>query len=185
MDMGFKNSIDQIMDNLPTEMQTLLFSATIGKKVKDLAAVKLKPDHEFISIHSFDAFDSTEKTGQDETAEDQAATDKIKSITPVKLLHYYMELGIHQKLDTLFSFLKSHPKSKCLVFFSSRKQVRFAYSSFKSLKLGQNLFELHGKMEQNKRTAIYFQFTEKKSAVLFATDIAARGIDFPAVDWVI
>jgi len=71
------------------------------------------------------------------------------------------------------------------VFFSSRKEVRFAYQAFKSLKLGQNLFELHGKQEQNKRTAIYFQFIEKKSAVLFATDIAARGIDFPAVDWVI
>ena len=41
------------------------------------------------------------------------------------------------------------------------------------------------KMEQNKRTAIYYQFLEKKSAVLFATDIASRGIDFPAVDWVI
>jgi ATP-dependent RNA helicase DDX10/DBP4 len=40
-------------------------------------------------------------------------------------------------------------------------------------------------MEQNKRTAIYFQFVEKKNAVLFSTDISARGIDFPAVDWVI
>jgi ATP-dependent RNA helicase DDX10/DBP4 len=53
------------------------------------------------------------------------------------------------------------------------------------LKVGQNLFELHGKQEQNKRTAIYFQFVEKKSAILFATDIASRGIDFPTVDWVV
>jgi ATP-dependent RNA helicase DDX10/DBP4 len=44
---------------------------------------------------------------------------------------------------------------------------------------------LHGKQEQNKRTAIYYQFVEKKLAVLFATDIASRGIDFPSVDWVI
>ena len=121
----------------------------------------------------------------DQSLEDKALSEKIKSITPVKLLHYYMEMKIEDKLDTLFSFLKSHPKSKCLVFFSARKQVRFAYQAFKALKLGQNLFELHGKMEQSKRTAIYFQFVEKKSAVLFATDIAARGIDFPAVDWVI
>ena len=48
-----------------------------------------------------------------------------------------------------------------------------------------NLFELHGKQEQNKRTAIYYQFVEKKQAVLFCTDIAARGVDFPAVDWVV
>ncbi len=96
-----------------------------------------------------------------------------------------MILKIEEKLDMLFSFLKSHSKSKCLVFFSSRKQVRFAYQAFKSLKVCQNLFELHGKQEQNKRTAIYYQFVEKKLAVLFATDIASRGIDFPSVDWVI
>jgi len=47
------------------------------------------------------------------------------------------------------------------------------------------LLELHGKQDQNKRTAIYFQFVEKKHAVLFSTDISARGVDFPAVDWVI
>jgi len=58
-----------------------------------------------------------------------------------------METKIEDKLDLLFSFLKSHPKSKCLVFFSARKQVRFAYQAFKSLKLGQNLFELHGKQD--------------------------------------
>lgn len=72
------------------------------------------------------------------------------------LLHYYMELGVDEKLDTLFSFLKLHQKQKILVFFSSRKQVRFAYQAFRSLKVSENLMEFHGKMEQNKRTAIYF-----------------------------
>ena len=186
MDMGFKDTIDQIMRNLPKDVQTLLFSATIGRKVRDLACVNLKEDHEYICIHDFDSVESKlNEYEPGQSAEDRALTEKIKSITPVKLLHYYMELEIETKLDTLFSFLKSHPKSKCLVFFSARKQVRFAYQAFKALKLGQNLFELHGKQDQNKRTAIYFQFVEKKSAVLFATDIASRGIDFPAVDWVV
>ena len=63
--------------------------------------------------------------------------------------------------------------------------MRFAYQAFKALKVSQSLLELHGKQEQNKRTAIYFQFVEKKHAVLFSTDISARGVDFPAVDWVI
>ena len=92
---------------------------------------------------------------------------------------------MHEKLDMLFSFLKSHVKSKCLVFFSSRKQVRFAYQALKALKVVTNLFELHGKQDQNKRTAIYYQFFEKKQAVLLCTDIASRGVDFPAVDWVV
>jgi ATP-dependent RNA helicase DDX10/DBP4 len=67
-----------------------------------------------------------------------------------------MQVEAHEKLDMLFSFLKAHTKQKCLVFFSSRKQVRFAYQALKSLKVVQNLFELHGKQDQNKRTAIYF-----------------------------
>ena len=43
---------------------------------------------------------------------------------------------------------------------------------------------LHGKVKQQKRMATYFDFCKKKAAVLFATDIAARGLDFPNVDWV-
>lgn len=109
----------------------------------------------------------------------------MKQVTPMTLLHYYMQVEIDEKLDMLFSFLKLHQNQKVLVFFSSRKQVRFAYEAFRQLKVNPNLLEFHGKMEQNKRTAIYFQFVEKKSAVLFSTDISARGIDFPAVDWVV
>jgi ATP-dependent RNA helicase DDX10/DBP4 len=55
------------------------------------------------------------------SAEDQELADKLKSITPVKLLHFYMTLKIEEKMDTLFSFIKSHPKAKILVFFSARK----------------------------------------------------------------
>lgn len=47
------------------------------------------------------------------------------------------------------------------------------------------MLELHGRQKQAKRTAIYYEFVERKQAVLFCTDIASRGIDFPAVDWVV
>lgn len=43
---------------------------------------------------------------------------------------------------------------------------------------------LHGKMKQEVRMAVYMQFCEKTS-VLFSTDVASRGLDFPAVDWVV
>lgn len=125
LDMGFKDTIDQIFRNLPEEVQTLMISATVSKKISNLAALNLKKEQEFVSIHDYD---------KAETAEgEEAATT---SIVPVKLLHYYMELKIEDKLDTLFSFLKAHPKSKVIVFFSARKQVRFAYQAFKSLKIG-------------------------------------------------
>ena len=95
-----------------------------------------------------------------------------------------MEVDPHKKMDVLFSFIKSHQRAKCLVFFTSCKQVRFAYEAFSKLKVGAHVMELHGRQKQNKRTAIYYNFVEEKSAYLFATDIASRGMDFPAVDWV-
>jgi len=108
----------------------------------------LKKEHEYICIHDYDSIEQmANEYDPDASPEDKLLTDKLKAITPVKLLHYFMEVKVEDKLDTLFSFIKSHPKSKCLVFFSARKQVRFAYQAFKSLKIGQNLFELHGKQE--------------------------------------
>ncbi len=56
--MGFKHDVDQIMGNLPTKVQTLLYSATIGKQIKDLARTKLKRDHEYIQIHDFEQIES-------------------------------------------------------------------------------------------------------------------------------
>jgi ATP-dependent RNA helicase DDX10/DBP4 len=108
----------------------MLISATVTKKIVSLASITLKEKHQYISIHDFDQMEGADQT---EGADDEAA-QRIKQITPVKLLHYYMELKIEDKMDTLFSFLKSHPKSKIIVFFSARKQVRFAYQAFKSLK---------------------------------------------------
>ena len=47
------------------------------------------------------------------------------------------------------------------------------------------LLALHGKIKQEGRTNVYFDFLQRPYAVLFATDVAARGLDFPNVDWVV
>jgi len=154
LDMGFKREVDEIMSNLPRKMQTLLFSATVTKSLRDLARLRLSKDAEFIQIHDFDTIEG--RVSGSLADEKDVEDARLKSITPTTLLHYYMELPIEDKLDTLFSFLKTHQKQKILVFFSSRKQVRFAFNAFKVLKVSQNLLELHGKQDQNKRTAIYF-----------------------------
>lgn len=117
--------------------------------------------------------------------QDDEGNKVSKYVTPVKLNHMYICINAEHKLDTLFSFMKSHNDAKCIVFFSSCKQVRHAYESFSKLKSGATILELHGRQKQTKRTAIYFEFVERKHAYLFATDIASRGMDFPAVDWVI
>lgn len=103
---------------------------------------------------------------------------------PAKLMQYYMVVRPEDKINTFYSFLKSHQKQKIVVFLSTCKQVRFLYESFRKFKLGSPLYELQGHQKQTKRMAIYFTFCEKKHGVLLCTNIAARGLDFPKVDWV-
>lgn len=131
-----------------------------------------------------------------EDAKDANANDKTNNanldsnasandLTPINLNQFYTVCETHEKLDILFSFLKSHKTAKCLIFLSSCKQVRYYTEIFRRLKLGMTFLDLHGKQKQGKRTNIFYTFLNKKNSVLFATDIASRGVDFPAVDWVI
>ncbi|KAH8700806.1 putative DEAD box RNA helicase [Talaromyces proteolyticus] len=161
MDMGFQQTVDAIVEHLPKTRQTLLFSATQTKKVSDLARLSLQ-DPEYVAVH--------------ETA---------SSATPSTLQQHYIVTPLHEKLDTLYSFIRSNLKSKTMVFLSSGKQVRFVYESLRHLQPGIPLLHLHGRQKQGGRLDITTRFTETKHAVLFSTDVAARGLDFPAVDWVI
>lgn len=71
------------------------------------------------------------------------------------------------------------------LFFYIKIQVRFVFEAFRRLRPGIPLMALYGKQKQMKRMAIYNDFAKKSAAVMFATDIAARGLDFPSVHWVI
>ncbi len=161
MDMGFQSSVDAILDHLPKTRQTMLFSATQTKKVADLARLSLK-DPEYVAVH--------------ETA---------LSATPSTLKQHYVITPLPEKLNTLFSFIRANLKAKVLVFLSSGKQVRFVYESFRRLQPGIPLLHLHGRQKQTARLDITSKFSASKNSCLFATDIVARGLDFPAVDWVI
>ncbi|KIV87276.1 hypothetical protein PV11_02831 [Exophiala sideris] len=161
MDMGFKQTIDALVDHLPAERQTLLFSATQTKKVSDLARLSLK-EPEFVSVH-----------------------EAADSATPSTLHQNYVVTPLPEKLDTLWSFIRANVKKKILVFFSSGKQVRFVYESFRHLQPGIPLLHLHGRQKQTARLDITTKYSNSKHACLFSTDVAARGLDFPAVDWVV
>ncbi|KAF5668635.1 ATP-dependent RNA helicase DBP4 [Fusarium circinatum] len=161
MDMGFQHDVDALVEHLPKSRQTLMFSATQSKKVSDLARLSLK-DPEYVSVH-------------------EAAV----SATPTNLQQHYIITPLTEKLDTLYGFIKANLKSKIIVFLSSGKQVRFVYESFRHLQPGIPLLHLHGRQKQIARMEITNRFTAAKQSCLFATDVVARGIDFPAVDWVI
>ena len=178
--MGFARTLNALLDHLPKSRQTLLFSATQNESVQGLARLSLK-DPVYVGV----------KEEGSETA------------TPKSLEQYYVVCELDKKLDVLWSFIKSHLQSKILVFMSSGKQVsmcrefscrsliaailqvRFVFETFCKLQPGISLLHLHGKQKQTARLATCSRFTSTKHAVLIATDLAARGLDFPAVDWVL
>ena len=71
------------------------------------------------------------------------------------------------------------------VFLSSCKQVSFVHEIFRRLKPGLPVLAIHGNMVQRKRLETFQKFISHNRAVLFSTDLASRGLDFPAVHWVI
>ncbi|KAL5520774.1 DBP4 [Sanghuangporus sanghuang] len=162
LDMNFSRTVNALLAHLPRTHQTLLFSATQTESVKDLARLCLK-DPVYVGV----------KEEGSETA------------TPKSLEQHYVVCELDEKLNVLWSFVKSHLQSKVLVFFSSGKQVRFVYETFCRLRPGVSLMHLHGKQKQATRLGTCAKFTSTKHAVLFSTDLAARGLDFPSVDWVL
>jgi ATP-dependent RNA helicase DDX10/DBP4 len=105
--------------------------------------------------------------------------------TPVRLQQAYMECALPDKLDILWSFIRTHLRARTIVFLSTCKQVRFVHEAFRRLRPGVPLRALHGRMSQHKRLAVFQDFCGAKAGVLLATDVAARGLDFPSVDWVV
>ncbi|XP_042339660.1 probable ATP-dependent RNA helicase DDX10 [Plectropomus leopardus] len=161
LDMGFADTLNAIVENLPKSRQTLLFSATQTKSVKDLARLSLK-DPEYVWVH-----------------------EKAKFSTPATLEQSYVVCELQHKVNMLYSFIRSHLNKKIIVFFACCKEVQYLFRVFCRLRPGMPVLALHGKQQQMKRVEVYNDFLRKNSAVLFATDIAARGLDFPAVHWVL
>ncbi|QLG70559.1 hypothetical protein HG535_0A05000 [Zygotorulaspora mrakii] len=169
LDMGFKKTLDAIVGNLPPSRQTLLFSATQSQSLADLAR---------LSLTNYKTVGNSEAKNGTNGLENEIST-------PETLQQCYIEVELAEKLDTLFSFIKTHLKNKMIVFLSSSKQVHFVYETFRKLQPGISLMHLHGRQKQKARTETLDKFSRAQQVCLIATDVVARGIDFPAVDWVI
>ena len=165
LDMGFQADLDRILAALAPSVstrQTLLFSATLINSVRRLGSLSLKSP-ELVSV------------SRDE-------------VVPARLKQFYMEVDIDQKVDSLLGFIRSHSKQKIIVFVSCRKQVRFFYEALQKLKIGGQctFHQLQGNLSLGKRMGEVEAFSAKSdSACLISTDVAARGMDIPKVDWVL
>ena len=162
LDAGFAAALDAILAGVPKTRQTLLFSATQTRRVADLARLSLT-DPERVAVH-----------------------EAAAAPTPARLAQACAIVPLPAKLDVVWAFIKTHTRSRTLIFFSTCKQVRFVYEAFRRLRPGVPLRALHGKMKHGAREAAFTAFSAATGgAVLVATDVAARGLDFPSVDWVL
>ncbi|EPY43187.1 ATP-dependent RNA helicase DDX10/DBP4 [Angomonas deanei] len=163
LDMGFRESLTNIIKYLPQQRQTLLFSATQTTDVDMLAQLSLRNP--------------------------RYVTSQRISLqpTPSTLSHNFVVLELNRKLDALLMFLKKHPHDKVVIFFSTCNQVKYMYLAFSRIlkKMRIPSMCLTSKMKQFRREEVFLTFCRCKSAALFCTDVAARGLDFPLVHWVI
>lgn len=169
LDMGFLVTINSILSRLPRQRRTGLFSATQTERVEDLIRAGMRnPVRIKVKVEN-------------------AVTLEKQSI-PEKLESFYMTCPLENKLEVLLEFLKQHNKEKVLVYFLTCHTVDYFFSIFRNLPemRGVPLFAFHGKAPAKKRSETLKKFHESPDhSVLFVTDVAARGIDFTDIDWVV
>lgn len=112
LEMGFKENLMTILDSVP-KVQTLMFSATMTKDIVALSNLCTSEPEKILL------------QGVNMHKEETGSIGKYEA--PAKLLQYYMIVSPQEKLNTFYSFLKSHQKQKIVVFVSTCKQVRFLY----------------------------------------------------------
>mmetsp|Transcript_3223 Transcript_3223/g.3846 ORF Transcript_3223/g.3846 Transcript_3223/m.3846 type:complete len:569 (+) Transcript_3223:28-1734(+) len=161
LEIGFEEEMKQIIKILPNEdRQSMLFSATQTTKVEDLARISLRPGPLYINVAS-----------------------ESEASTVAGLEQGYVVCDSDKRFLLLFSFLKRNVKKKIIVFLSSCNCVKYFGELLNYIDLP--VLDLHGKQKQQKRTNTFFEFCNAKQGILICTDVAARGLDIPAVDWII
>ena len=160
LEVGFEEEMNQIMRLLPKDRQTMLFSATQTKKVEDLARVSFKGKPVFVGVKQDDLVSTVSRLEQG-----------------------YVVCPSQQRFLLLFTFLKRNLKKKVMVFFSSCNSVKYHAELLNYIDIP--CLDIHGKLKQQRRTTTFFEFCNADKGILLCTDVAARGLDIPDVDWII
>jgi ATP-dependent RNA helicase DDX18/HAS1 len=161
LEIGFEDDLRAIVKLLPKERQTMLFSATQTKQVEDLARLSINP----------------------KTAVYVEVESDNKEATTENLEQGYVTCPSDKRFLLLFTFLKKNKNKKIMVFLSSCNSVKFHAELLNYIDIP--VMDIHGRQKQVKRTTTFFQFQKAKQATLLCTDVAARGLDIPEVDWII
>ncbi|MBP8593364.1 MAG: DEAD/DEAH box helicase [Ruminococcus sp.] len=154
LNMGFREDIESILSEIPQERQTILFSATMPPEIMALTE-KYQRDPVVVKIKS------SQKT--------------VESVA-----QYSFEVAMGRKTDALKLLIAAYSPSSAMVFCNTKKMVDELTEEL--VKAGFRAAGLHGDMKQAQRTQVMNSFKAKNTAILVATDVAARGIDVSGVD---
>ena len=156
LDMGFNEDITKIIGYLPKSRQSLLFSATMPAKIRQLAKAILK-DPEEVSI---------------------AISKPNEKIVQAAFILYE-----NQKMPLVKHLLKADWLKSVIVFCSTKDSTKALTRALKKSDLSVD--EIHSDLDQKEREAVLNKFKSRKLTILVATDILSRGIDIEDIDIVI
>lgn len=156
LDMGFIPDVERICSMMPQKHQTLFFSATMPPPVKRLA------DRFLI---------------EPKTIEVSRPASTAETVTQFKV-----HVNVRDKRDTLRQLLKREGVATAIVFCNRKRDVRALHESL--TRHGFSAVQLQGDMDQGTRMEMLAQFKRGDAKILVASDVAARGLDIPAVSHV-
>jgi superfamily II DNA/RNA helicase len=156
LDMGFSDDINKIIAAIPAKRQTLLFSATMPEKIRQLARKILT-----------------------NPAEINIAISK----PPEKIVQKAFVVYEPQKLPLLKHILTNVPFKSALIFCSRKQSVKSLVREMERARF--KIAEIHSDLEQAQREDVLNGFTSGRIPILAATDILSRGIDIDTIDLVI
>lgn len=158
LDMGFRDDIQALLDAIHHEHQTVLFSATISKEIREIANTFL---HNQVEIE---------------------VKSKTKTVSKVKQSYYLLKRD-EKKNDYLKTILSYEDPALCIIFCNTKAKVDDTVKFLHAQKI--NCAALHGDIKQDRRSRIMKDFKEASKFILVASDVAARGIDVNNIDLVI
>ncbi|EJW82196.1 hypothetical protein WUBG_06893 [Wuchereria bancrofti] len=168
-DSSFKAGMTEILESLPKQRRTGLFSATQAKEMEEIVKFGLRNPTQITITNCGAMLDSV---------------DSVEAISPNTLNNFYMVVKADQKLHLLAEFIRSHPKSKILIFFSTCQCVEYMQIVLKELIQKRQIFALHGKKRKKAENQLQ-SFRKIGKSLMLCTDVLSRGIDVDNIDWVV
>ncbi|MGF7214766.1 ATP-dependent RNA helicase DeaD [Spirosoma lacussanchae] len=157
LDMGFREDIESILEDMPEERQTILFSATMSKPIMQITQ-KFQKDPVLVKVVK-------------------------KELTNVNIEQVYFEVKPKAKVEVMCRLIDMYDLKLLLVFCNTKRKVDEIVEDLQIR--GYQAEGLHGDLRQAQRNNVMSKFRSGTTSILVATDVAARGIDVDDVDAVI